>query len=91
MTGVYALNCNKSRRKVWWEIGAARGLFSGPWVVGGDFKIVRFVSDMTEFFDCVEDMEMTDPKLEGGSYTWSRWKRLPELLDFLLHIMEQDV
>lgn len=41
-TGVYAPNCNKERQKVWWEIGAVRGLFTGPWVVGGDFNIVRF-------------------------------------------------
>lgn len=42
LTGVYAPNCDKERQEVWWEIGAARGLFNGPWVLAGDFHIVRF-------------------------------------------------
>ena len=41
MTGVYAPNCNLESQEVWWEIGAVRGLFLGPWILGGDFNIVR--------------------------------------------------
>lgn len=45
MTGVYAPNCDRERQEVWWEIGAVRGLFLGPWVVAGDFNIIRFPSE----------------------------------------------
>ncbi|WMV57930.1 hypothetical protein MTR67_051315 [Solanum verrucosum] len=78
---VYAPNCNLERQEVWWEIGAVRGLFSGPWILGGDFNIVRYASEkkncsrnsiyMSEFSDMIEDMELIDPQLEGGNYTWT--------------------
>ena len=82
MTGVYAPTCNMERQKVWWEIGAVRSLFTGPWIVGGDFNIVRYASEkkncsrtsvhMNEFSDVIEEMELIDPQLEGGEYTWAR-------------------
>ncbi|XP_070015628.1 uncharacterized protein [Nicotiana sylvestris] len=81
MTGVYAPNCDRERQEVWWEIGAVRGLFLGPWVVAGDFNIIRFPSEkrnctrftraMTEFSDFIEDMELIDLQMEGGNYTWA--------------------
>nr|XP_016436162.1 PREDICTED: uncharacterized protein LOC107762331 [Nicotiana tabacum] len=75
MTGVYAPNCVNERQEVWWEIGAARGLFIGPWVVAGDFNIIKFPYEkrnctrvtraMTEFSDFIEDMELVDLQLEA--------------------------
>ena len=38
LTGVYAPNDRQEREETWWEIGAARGLNSGPWVLCGDFN-----------------------------------------------------
>lgn len=80
MTGVYAPTCNRERQEVWWELGAVRGLFSGPWVLGGDFNIVRYASEkrnclrtsgcMNNFADFIEEMELIDPPLVGGSNTW---------------------
>ncbi|WMV31298.1 hypothetical protein MTR67_024683 [Solanum verrucosum] len=37
------------REETWWELGAARGLFTGPWVLCGDFNTVRYPS---EKFNC---------------------------------------
>ncbi|WMV55749.1 hypothetical protein MTR67_049134 [Solanum verrucosum] len=84
--GVYAPTCNLERQEVWWEIGAVRSLFTGPWVLGGDFNIVRYASEkrnctrtsvyMNDFSDVIEDMELIDPPLEGGNYTWARGSNL---------------
>ncbi|KAG5611511.1 hypothetical protein H5410_022792 [Solanum commersonii] len=86
MTGVYAPTCNLERQEVWWEIGAVRSLFAGPWVLGGDFNIVRYALEkrncsrtsvyMNDFSDVIEDMELIDPPLERGNYTWARGSNL---------------
>nr|XP_033515727.1 exodeoxyribonuclease-like [Nicotiana tomentosiformis] len=80
ITGVYAPNCRIERRIVWREIGAVRGLMEGPWVVCGDFNVTKYPSkkrdcsrrssEMVGFLDFIEDMELIDLQLEGGSYTW---------------------
>ena len=65
-----------------WEVGSARGLFNGPWVVCGDFNTVRFPSEkkncsritklMTDLFDFIEDMSLLDLQLAEGRYTWRK-------------------
>uniref|UniRef100_A0A0V0HCT0 Putative ovule protein n=1 Tax=Solanum chacoense TaxID=4108 RepID=A0A0V0HCT0_SOLCH len=82
ITGVYAPNCNVERREVWDELGAVRGLMEGPWVVCGDFNVCRFPTGkrnyqrrstaMVEFSDFIEDLELIDLPLEGGTHTWFR-------------------
>ena len=43
--GVYGpvLNCN--RETFWEELGAVRGLWEGPWCVGGDFNMIRLPNE----------------------------------------------
>ena len=41
-TVVYGPCSRRSRKKLWEELGAIRGLCGGPWCIGGDFNIVRF-------------------------------------------------
>jgi len=82
MTGVYAPNSTLEREEVWWELGAVRGLFTGPWVVVGDFNTVRFPSEkkncsrynkaMMDFSEFIEDMELVDLQLAGNKYTWKK-------------------
>ncbi|XP_075092532.1 uncharacterized protein LOC142172752 [Nicotiana tabacum] len=70
------------RKEVWWEIGAARGLFTGPWVVCGDFNTVRYPSEkkncvrytrsMAEFSYFIEGMGLVDLQLLGGKFTWKK-------------------
>lgn len=59
-----------------------RGLRDGPWVTGGDFNTVRHMVErrgcsgitnvMCEFSGWIEDLELHDPILVGGKYTWVR-------------------
>lgn len=82
LMGVYAPISRIERVEAWWEIGAARGLFSGPWVLCGDFNPVRFPSEkknccrinknMSDFSEFIVDMELVDPDLYGGKYTWKK-------------------
>ncbi|WMV46022.1 hypothetical protein MTR67_039407 [Solanum verrucosum] len=82
MIGVYAPNSTLEREEVWWELGAVRGLFTGPWVVVGDFNTVRFPSEkkncsrynkaMMDFSEFIEDMELVDLQLAGNKYTWKK-------------------
>lgn len=59
-----------------------KGLCEGPWVTGGHFNTVRCMAErrgcsrttniMADFFKWVEDLELHDPILIGGKYTWIR-------------------
>lgn len=59
-----------------------KGLFEGPWVTGGDFNTVRHMLErrgcsrttniMADFSKWIEDLELHDPILIGGKYTWVR-------------------
>lgn len=70
------------RQLMWMEIADTRGLFDGPWVICGDFNTTRFVNErrncrrmtrsMIEFSDFINDMEVVDPPLIGGSFTWEK-------------------
>ncbi|WMV29117.1 hypothetical protein MTR67_022502 [Solanum verrucosum] len=82
-SGVVYAKCKKiERRELWGELGAMRSLCEGPWVVGGDFNVIRYPAErsncsringtMTEFSECIEELELVDPPLFGGSYTWRR-------------------
>ncbi|WMV11477.1 hypothetical protein MTR67_004862 [Solanum verrucosum] len=85
LSSVYAPNSRDEREEVWGELGAVRSLFSGPWVVAGDFNVVRYPSEkknckrlnkaMEDFSDFIEDMELQDLPLEGGSFTWRKGDR----------------
>ncbi|KAG5630999.1 hypothetical protein H5410_002716 [Solanum commersonii] len=76
LTGVYAPNDREEREETWWEIGPARGLITGPWVLCGDFNTVKHPSEkknchkinkgMTDFSDFVEDVELVDIELSGA-------------------------
>lgn len=58
------------------EIGAARDLFSGAWVLCGEFNIVMYPSEkhkcrrisrsMTDLSEFIEDMELMALDLAGG-------------------------
>lgn len=64
------------------ELAAVRSLCEGPWVICGDFNITRYPSErancsritraMAEFSEWINDMELIDPPLFGGSFTWRR-------------------
>ncbi|XP_019242211.1 PREDICTED: uncharacterized protein LOC109222297 [Nicotiana attenuata] len=82
LSSIYAPNDRREREKVWWEVGAARGLFNGPWVVCGDFNTVRYPSEkkncnrftrsMLDFSEFINDKGLADIHLMGGRFTWKK-------------------
>ncbi|RVW37766.1 hypothetical protein CK203_100837 [Vitis vinifera] len=66
---------------MWEELAAVRGLWDEPWCLAGDFKVVWFsveksnyrqmTSTMREFFGFIDEFELVDLPLGGGGYTWS--------------------
>lgn len=84
LIGIYAPNSREEREEDLWEVGSARGLFNGPWVVCGDLNTVRFLSEkkncsritklMSDLPDFIEDMSLLDLQLAVRSYTWGNMK-----------------
>ncbi|RVX12604.1 Transposon TX1 uncharacterized 149 kDa protein [Vitis vinifera] len=79
-SGVYGPSLMKEREDFWAELGAVRGLWSDPWCVAGDFNVVRFPvessrggrlsASMRRISEIMEDLELRDLPLQGGSFTW---------------------
>ena len=80
-TGVYGPFTKEERESMWDEFGAIRGIWGEPWCVGGDFNIIlsqgersrqgRVALAMRRFAQVIDDLELVDLPLQGGSYTWS--------------------
>ncbi|WMV46015.1 hypothetical protein MTR67_039400 [Solanum verrucosum] len=66
--------------ELWEELGAIRSQCEGPSVVSRDFNTTRFPSEktncvrlskaMTDLSSCINELELIDPPLFGGSNTW---------------------
>lgn len=64
------------------EIGGVKGLCDDLWVACGDFNTTKFISEkknattlsrsMKDFSKFIEDAELVDPPLNGGTFTWAR-------------------
>ena len=82
-TKVYGPTLKKEREDFWDEINAIKGLWGGPWCMPGDFNVVRFPVEsnkggiltysMRRFLEIIEDLELRDLPLQGGSFTWKGW------------------
>ena len=80
-TGVYGPVKNSFREAFWEELGSIKGLWDGPWGIGGDFNEVLFPNErdrggrlsnsMRRFSDIMNDLDLSDLSLQGGPYTWS--------------------
>lgn len=95
LTGIYVPNSREQREEVQWEVGSARGLFDGPWVVCGDFNTARFPSEkkncsrifraMTDLSDFIEDMDYWVPTQYGASIHGGKGTAMtqhPDQIDF---------
>ena len=79
-TGVYGPVENSDREAFWEELGSIKGLWEGPWCVGGDFNEVlfpyerarggRLSNSMRRFSDIMNDLDLRDLPLQGGPYSW---------------------
>ncbi|WMV21816.1 hypothetical protein MTR67_015201 [Solanum verrucosum] len=100
ITAVYADCDTVIRRVLWQELLQMKTSINGPWVVCGDFNVTRFATErtncnrqngaMTEFSACIEELEMVDPPLFGGSFTWRRGEdhNCASRIDRFLHCAE---
>ena len=95
-TGVYGPFTKEDRECLWEEFGAIRGLWGEPWCVGGDFNVIlsqgersrqgRITLAMRRFAQVMDDLELIDLPLQGGSFTWSggfqnqAWARLDRFM-----------
>ena len=80
-TGVYGPFTRLEREWLWEEVGAIRGIWEGPWCLGGDFNITlaqgersrqgRVTSAMRRFAEVVDELGLVDLQLQGGAFTWS--------------------
>ena len=79
-TGVYG-PVKRSKREMFWEVlGALKGLWEGPWCIGGDFNVVLSPNDrnlegglshpMRRFNEVVNELGLRDLPLQGGPFTW---------------------
>ena len=65
---------------LWEDLGAVRGLWEGPWCIGGDFNVTRFPDErnregrisnsMRKFLQIIGELELKDISLQGGQYMW---------------------
>ena len=78
---VYGSNDNNLRGDLWDELVDIQQYWNVPWCCFGNFNVVRFPSErrdgsqltpvMEKFSEFVDDLNLIDLPLEGGSYTWS--------------------
>ena len=77
---VYGPTRKEYEEDLWGELGAIRGLWEDPWYIGENFNVVRFPcernkigrssGDMRRFSQVLDDLELKDLHLQGGSFTW---------------------
>jgi hypothetical protein len=90
---VYGPNDNSDRRWLWDEMAGLLSFWELPWVLGGDFNVIRFPSErsggrrissaMREFSDFIFERGLMDLPLSRGICTWSNsqsWSRIDRFL-----------
>ena len=65
---------------LWEELGSMKGLWEGPWCIGGDFNMVlspnernkegRFSHSMRRFSKVMNELGLRDLPLQGEPFTW---------------------
>ncbi|KAK6803376.1 hypothetical protein RDI58_001160 [Solanum bulbocastanum] len=100
LTGVYAPHTRDEKLNCWEELAAVRTICDGPWVTCGDFITNRTMEErkrcnrisfgMSDFSTWIHEMELHDPHLHGGDFTWFRGFNHPSAarLDRFLFFME---
>ena len=79
-TGVYGPVKRCKRELFWEELGSVKGLWEGPWCIGGDFNMVlspndrildcRLSHSMRRFNEVLNELGLRDLPLQGGPFTW---------------------
>jgi hypothetical protein len=84
---VYGPNSDSERGVPWDKLAGLISWWDAPWCIGGDFNVVRFLSEksgmatfsaaMHEFSDLISELGLLDIPLEGGLFTWSNNRESP--------------
>ena len=79
-TGKKKSPSSKGTRDFWQELYDRAGLCFDCWCIGGDFDMARWLSersfatiitkDMTLFNSLIDELNLFDPSLKNGSFTW---------------------
>ena len=87
--GVYGPNENNERGHIWDELVGIQQYWRIPRCCLGDFNVVHFPSErrgetrltlaMEKFSEFIEDLNLIDLPLEGGSFTWLSGIDLPAM------------
>lgn len=80
-TCVYGPCSSFDRKDFWAELDSMASKWNRPWVVGGDFNVIKFSNEkkggrsispvMREFSDWIRGLELNKFPLVGAKYTWS--------------------
>ena len=75
-TTVYGPSIGPNKDCLWEGLGAIKGMWVKPWVIGGDFNIIRFPEErnregritmsMRRFSQIIDEQELKDIPLRGG-------------------------
>ncbi|XP_020272560.1 uncharacterized protein LOC109847740 [Asparagus officinalis] len=99
-TSVYAPTDRDDGDVCWWELNRVRDIFSGPWVLCGDFNTTLSsdersdrngsLRDINSFRDFISSASLIDLPLSGRSFTWSKKRLVPSMarLDMYLVCVE---
>ena len=81
ITSVYGLVLANLKEALWEELGSVKGLWLGPWCIGGDFnasispsesnKGGRVTQAMRRFVVVLDDLVVKVLPLQEGPFTWS--------------------
>ncbi|XP_077249743.1 uncharacterized protein LOC143889425 [Tasmannia lanceolata] len=82
VTMVYAKNAGSDKRILWDDLRVVASSINKPWVVAGDFNIVRFCEeryggpgpiqgDIEDFNSCIFDCYLSDLKALGHTFSWT--------------------
>ncbi|GJV82670.1 RNA-directed DNA polymerase, eukaryota, reverse transcriptase zinc-binding domain protein [Tanacetum coccineum] len=89
-TVIYVSNSRMERRKLWKDLEIQKIITGGiPWVILGDFNATLKVSEhsngsanpsseMSDFQECVNSIEIDDLHSEGFHYTWTKSLKNPK-------------
>ena len=103
-SGVYGLSKTCYRDRFWDELAGLSSTCGDKWCLGGDFNVVRNVQEkfnsnrntrsMRMFDDLVRELNLKDPPLCNGQYTWSNFRQQPvccRLDRFLVSVAWEEV
>ena len=99
-TGVYGPVVNSERRDFLDKMVNVAFRWEMPWCVGGDFNVVRFPEEkggkrgcssaMKAFNEVINELQLVDLPLLGGSVTWSNGMSASRIDRFLVNSEWED-